>query len=256
MKKFFLILFLGTCFSFELFAQTARSTSFDDRPTCEEVKGVWRQFGNGCTDDCRSKFDEFTICTQALSYGCDCGKNRCWNGETCVTQKSYKRIFDAEKEKENAKLAEAKKRRRAAAQENQDAIMSKLLGKIAIDNEATDLANATKANVAAAMAMDTPLPPQEIVAVAPPPVVQNVTQQKPPTTAANIPPFFAQQEEKKAQQMAAEAAAKAAIEKALATAQAANPPATTTTAQTTKKTTEDPAMMTLPGLPVIPLPGS
>lgn len=256
MKKFFLILFLGTCFSFELFAQTARSTSFDDRPTCEEVKGVWRQFGNGCTDDCRSKFDEFTICTQALNYGCDCGKNRCWNGETCVTQKSFKRIFDAEKEKEKAKLAEAKRRRQAVAQENQDVIMSKLINKIAIDNEATDLANINKANAASAAAsMEIRNAPQEIIAAPPPPVVQNITQQRPSTaatTTSSIPPFFAQQEEKKAQQMAAEAAAKAAIEKALATGQAANPQATTTT----KSTKEDPLVLTLPGLPVIPLPGS
>lgn len=244
MKKFFLILFLGTCFSFELCAQSARSTSFDDRPTCEEVKGVWRQFGNGCTDDCRSKFDEFTICTQALSYGCDCGKNRCWDGQTCVTQKSYKRIFDAEKEKENEKLAVAKKRRQAAAQENQDAIMSKLLNKIAVDNETLDLANAAKAN--AASAMDSTKVAISNVDV-PPPAVAPAQQQ-----TASIPPFFAQQEEKKAQQQAAqqaavEAVAKAAIAKSMA--QAAAP-------ANTKAKTEDPVVLTLPGLPVIPLPGS
>lgn len=250
MKKFFLILFLGTCFSFELFAQNARSTSFDDRPVCEEVKGVWRQFGNGCTDDCRSKFDEFTICTQALSYGCDCGRNRCWDGQTCVTQKSYKRIFDAEKEKENAKLAEAKKKRQAAAQESQDAIMSKLLNKIAVDNETLDLANAAKANMASAASTITmAAPPVQDVIPAPPPA--NALAQQ----AGNIPPFFAQQEEKRAKQEAAEAIAKAAIDKSMATAQAASNPQTTTTSQT-KKTTEDPLVLTLPGLPVIPLPGS
>lgn len=252
MKKFFLILFLGTCFSFELFAQTARSTSFDDRPTCEEVKGVWRQFGNGCTDDCRSKFDQFTICTQALNYGCDCGKNRCWNGETCVTQKSFKRIFDAEQEKENAKLAVAKRRRREAAEENQDVVMSKLINQIAIDNETLDLANAAKANAAAAMAMDSRIVPldNQNISQSPPPVVQNIPQKQPPTTGT-IPPFFAQQEEKKAKQAALEAAAREEIAKAMA----ADPQATTTT-QTKKSTQADPIIMTLPGLPVIPLPGS
>jgi hypothetical protein len=128
MKKFFLILFLiGVFFGQEIFAQIARPTSFDDRPICQETKGVWRQFGNGCADDCRSKFDQFSICTQALIYGCDCGKNRCWNGEKCVLQKNYKETYDLEIAAEKKSLDKAKEERKIAAKENEQKIISKFV---------------------------------------------------------------------------------------------------------------------------------
>ena len=38
-------------------AQSTRHTSFDDRQLCDENNGVWREFGNGCADNCESKFD-------------------------------------------------------------------------------------------------------------------------------------------------------------------------------------------------------
>ena len=90
-------LFLGLIFlflSFSSLAQTIRPTSFDDRAFCEEQKGIWREFGNRCADNCLAKFNEFEICTSAAIYNCDCAKGRCWDGEKCVNNSDYKIIYD------------------------------------------------------------------------------------------------------------------------------------------------------------------
>lgn len=117
--------------SFYSYAQLIRETTFDDRPACEQKNGAWRAFGNGCVDECFVKFDKFAICTDAVTYGCDCGTGRCWNGETCVALKEYKKLFDA-KQKEEEKIAEEEKaKRHDAAKDNQQAIMNNLLKKTA-----------------------------------------------------------------------------------------------------------------------------
>lgn len=92
-------------------AQIVRPTTFDDRLVCEENKGIWREFGNGCLDSCISKFDKYEVCTNALTYACDCGKGRCWHENQCITIKSYKKIFDKDNE-EREKLLEAKRKER------------------------------------------------------------------------------------------------------------------------------------------------
>jgi hypothetical protein len=51
---------------------------------CSRVGGTWEFFGNGCVDSCfKERSEEPPICTDAMTYGCDCGPDRCWNGETC-----------------------------------------------------------------------------------------------------------------------------------------------------------------------------
>lgn len=130
MRKIFLIFLLAFFFSLDVFAQASRSTSFDDRPICEQSKGVWRQFGNGCVDECRPKLDQFYVCTDSSAYGCDCGKGRCWNGEACMSLQDYKKIFDKEQEEEQKILAEAKQKRKEAAQENEKEMMAKIISQI------------------------------------------------------------------------------------------------------------------------------
>lgn len=107
-------------------AQTLRPTTFDNRNICEESKGIWRQFGNGCADTCEAKFDKFVMCTQALVYSCECGKNRCWNGEACLALKDYKKTYDIEVEKNQKILDAAKEKRKAEALANEQQIMAKL----------------------------------------------------------------------------------------------------------------------------------
>lgn len=51
---------------------------------CESSEGEWRTFNNGCVDSCAlERNPELILCTQALTDGCDCGIDKCWNGESC-----------------------------------------------------------------------------------------------------------------------------------------------------------------------------
>ena len=48
---------------------------------CASAGGEWRQFPNSCADAC-GVTDE-TICASVITDGCDCGENKCWDGEKC-----------------------------------------------------------------------------------------------------------------------------------------------------------------------------
>lgn len=54
---------------------------------CAAKGGTWHNFPNGCVDRCHPK-DLPQICTQAFEYGCDCGTDKCWDGENCVVNPS------------------------------------------------------------------------------------------------------------------------------------------------------------------------
>lgn len=82
----------------------AQSFSFDNKPICFEQKGNWRKFSNSCADSCEAKFDEFALCTQSLSFACDCGVDRCWHENKCIAQSEYKIIFDKKAEEEEKHL--------------------------------------------------------------------------------------------------------------------------------------------------------
>ncbi len=49
---------------------------------CAEAGGTWRQMSNACVDSCESQRDDM-MCAQVLTYGCDCGEGKCWNGNGC-----------------------------------------------------------------------------------------------------------------------------------------------------------------------------
>lgn len=115
-------------------AQSIRPTSFDNRKVCNESNGIWREFGNGCGDDCVSKFDQYEICTNAITYGCDCGKGRCWHDDRCMSIKSYKKIFD-EESAEKEKLLEAKAKERQERIKN-DPTLSNYLQNLYVQKDA------------------------------------------------------------------------------------------------------------------------
>jgi len=49
---------------------------------CKSGGAEWKQFGSGCHDECiyaRWDSKEPIECTDALSFGCDCGPTACWN---------------------------------------------------------------------------------------------------------------------------------------------------------------------------------
>ncbi|MCK4553058.1 hypothetical protein KAT80_02550, partial [Candidatus Pacearchaeota archaeon] len=58
-----------------------------DQEKCENVGGIWKLFGDGCVDSCelaRQDPNNPIACTEAETMGCDCGSDKCWDGETCV----------------------------------------------------------------------------------------------------------------------------------------------------------------------------
>jgi hypothetical protein len=56
----------------------------DPELECGRISGLWKEFGNGCVDSCfKERSTGLVECTDAMIMGCDCGPDRCWNGETC-----------------------------------------------------------------------------------------------------------------------------------------------------------------------------
>ena len=170
-KKILLISILFFCSAF------SRSTTFDDRTSCEESKGAWRQFGNSCADECEAKLDEFAFCTDLVISACECGKSRCWNDEvkSCAALSDYKKIFVA-RQKEEKKIADAARKKREEAAAKEETIIS-------------NITNIVKTPGAKTAANETPKTTENPPINPPGPVVS----QSPPT----IPPLFLQQEKAK-----------------------------------------------------------
>lgn len=127
------LIFLCCVFSVSVRAEFSRATSFDDRGSCEKTKGVWREFGNSLGDSCEAKFDQFAIAPQVVTYACDCGKNKCWNGEKCVLMQEYKQLFDKRQEKNKRKIEEAKNARSEEYRENSNERLQGLISKVVAD---------------------------------------------------------------------------------------------------------------------------
>ncbi len=170
-KKILLISILFFCSAF------SRSTTFDDRTSCEDSKGAWRQFGNSCADECEAKLDEFAFCTDLVISACECGKSRCWNDEvkSCAALSDYKKIFVA-RQKEEKKIADAARKKREEEAAKEETIIS-------------NITNIVKTPGAKTAANETPKTTENPPINPPGPVVS----QSPPT----IPPLFLQQEKAK-----------------------------------------------------------
>ena len=48
-------------------------------------------FNHSCYDDCNKEIDKNTPCYKILEYGCDCGKNKCWQNNQCIAIKNLKK---------------------------------------------------------------------------------------------------------------------------------------------------------------------
>lgn len=60
--------------------------ALSEKDICEREGGEWALFNNGCVDSCEYRRNTNQVmCTQALTYGCYCGKEKCWDSEekTC-----------------------------------------------------------------------------------------------------------------------------------------------------------------------------
>lgn len=64
-----------------------RCLPFNEEPeplhNCQTSGGTWKEFKNGCADTCAYNADPSQMCTESLTYSCDCSPGRCWNGTGC-----------------------------------------------------------------------------------------------------------------------------------------------------------------------------
>jgi uncharacterized protein YbcV (DUF1398 family) len=128
-KKIFLLCCLLILFSNEnSLADIVRSTTFDDRLACEKSRGSWRDFGNSCVDKCSYKFDQYAVCAYAITFGCDCGKNRCLHQDKCISINEYKKIDDERILKDKEIVDEIKELRIKRAKKFKNEYLNKLAG--------------------------------------------------------------------------------------------------------------------------------
>ncbi len=69
-------------------------TTNTQEQTCVASGGTWREFSNGCVDSCATQGDELSVCTQAFTYGCDCGADQCWDDETSNCANNSEKIIN------------------------------------------------------------------------------------------------------------------------------------------------------------------
>ena len=55
----------------------------DAEQECARVNGEWVEFPDTCVDSCEKIRAEGLMCGQAMTMGCECGPDKCWNGQTC-----------------------------------------------------------------------------------------------------------------------------------------------------------------------------
>lgn len=131
----FLILAIFLVFYLNSAIADDRKTSFSEKPNCEKNDGVWRQFGNSCADNCKSKFDKFLICAQAITYGCDCLNGRCYDEGQCVLTSEYKEKYDKIKKEESEILELQKAERKDKFLTNRQIILRKLTTPMGTDGK-------------------------------------------------------------------------------------------------------------------------
>lgn len=53
--------------------------------TCRLAGGTWTEFPTTCTDTCQYVRGKYPYdCGDALTYSCDCGRDKCWDGTRCI----------------------------------------------------------------------------------------------------------------------------------------------------------------------------
>jgi len=114
-------------------ADIVRSTTFDDRTACEKSRGSWRDFGNSCADKCSFKFDKYSVCAYSITYGCDCGKNRCLHEDKCISINEYKKIYEENISKEQNNDNKIKEIRKIQAKKFENQYLNKLAGIYGVD---------------------------------------------------------------------------------------------------------------------------
>ena len=81
-----LLVFVMSVFVLSACTRTEPQPPENPQQACEDAWGDWKQFQNTCVNSCAYRRGEVEVCGQALTMGCECGSNMCWNGNTCVEQ--------------------------------------------------------------------------------------------------------------------------------------------------------------------------
>ena len=72
---------LGECCADHADATGCGPSDGAERARCEEAGGQWHLFPNTCAGTCGPSD---RMCGQALTWGCLCAGDSCWNGDSCV----------------------------------------------------------------------------------------------------------------------------------------------------------------------------
>jgi hypothetical protein len=89
-KTIMIVLFTALVISgCTLISRPGANQDSPEQIVCKKAGGNWEQFRNGCVDNCFYVRNASQIaCTQDFTYGCECGKNKCWNAETKTCEPS------------------------------------------------------------------------------------------------------------------------------------------------------------------------
>jgi hypothetical protein len=139
MKKILLIILLSILSSSVL----ARTAWVDNKTICEKTKGTWRIFNNDCANSCESKFS-LPLCSSTSIYSCDCGKNRCWDNDKCISDKVAKAYWDEIADKN----AEDREEELKILKEQQELFYSELKNKKTTPTSPTSQVQATTQPIA------------------------------------------------------------------------------------------------------------
>lgn len=69
-------------------------TPMDPKSECQASGGKWRRFPTACTDTCEFEIPE--ICAAVIVDDCDCGRNRCFYGGSCVENPDWHHYYPQE----------------------------------------------------------------------------------------------------------------------------------------------------------------
>jgi len=129
-------------------AQIIRKTTFDKRAQCLDVGGVWRKFGNGCADSCKSQFSDFNFCSMAISYGCDCGDKSCYYDGKCISHQEYEQINSKKMKIREIEAQEGDEIREGQRKQLVNDVIIKLIERynIPVDNQQQQAANSNQQN--------------------------------------------------------------------------------------------------------------
>lgn len=60
---------------------------------CESFDGTWHGFSDNCADSCDKMRNNIKECSNKKTMGCDCGEDKCWNGNICESNKPLNITF-------------------------------------------------------------------------------------------------------------------------------------------------------------------